>query len=86
MSGGCGSKIDECPMHPNFCTQMAHQVCSGSKDRQTLGIVCMILQALLTAKWPEALQYHEKSCIRCFDMEELGMSSTQRTVSQYPGE
>eukprot|EP00891_Asterochloris_glomerata_P005056 jgi/Astpho2/5056/fgenesh1_pg.00071_%23_35_t len=26
-------------------------------------------QALLTAKWPTALQYHEKSCIRCMDIQ-----------------
>ena len=27
------------------------------------------LQALLTAKWPTALQYHEKSCIRCMNIQ-----------------
>ena len=25
---------------------------------------CCALQALLTAKWPSELQYHQKSCIR----------------------
>ena len=82
--GDVVAKLMSAPCTWHLCMQMAYQVCSGSKTGN-LGTACVILQALLTAKWPEALQYHEQSCIRCLDMEELGMTLTQRAVSQCPG-
>lgn len=46
---------------------------SRSMDKQSLVLpwsgCAGCLQALLTAKWPTALQYHEKSCIRCMDIQ-----------------
>ena len=82
----CGSAFDRCPHSFSVSAHRWHVRCAVAARQATLGVCVRVMQALLTAKWPEALQYHEKSCIRCFDMEEVGMSSTQRSVSYCPGE